>query len=213
MKGLQIVGWMNAQDKFKELLKALLPFLKGYGYSRRRQIFRTRLGNNWGMISFQKSRYNTNSQVEFTINLEVCLQALSDIYPGWKKDTPPEHGYGHWRRRIGFLLPGRLDKWWVIDASTELPDLVEELEAVLALGVAEIKKYLKDEDFRDYLLAGGATGFTRYHSLMCLFVLANKYGPREKLPAILEKLKGSAITDFLKQNVEEQIRLIANTDE
>jgi hypothetical protein len=84
----------------------------------------------------------------------------------------------------------------------------------LSLGVAEIEKYLKDEDFRDYLLAGGGTGSTRYHSRMCLFILANKYGPQEKLESILAELKANANTGFLKQNMEEQIsKLRPNMDD
>jgi Domain of unknown function (DUF4304) len=196
---------MDAQNKFRELLKELTPFLKGYGYTRRGQTFRSPCQNNWGLINFQKGRYNTRDRVEFTVNLEVYLQVLSDIWPQWDKDTPPEHGYGHWRERIGFLLADRRDKWWVTDDNTDLPHLVEELKAALALAVAEIDKYIKDTDFRDYLLTGGGTGLTKYHSLLCLSVLVNRYGPQEKLESILTELRAQGITDILRENIEAHI--------
>lgn len=185
---------MDVREKFNELLKALTPFLKSYGYSRRGQNFRTRRGANWGMLFFQKGKWNTKTRLEFTVNLGVFSQALDRFFQEWGKDAPPEWGYQHWSKRIGSLLPGRLDKWWVIDEDIDLPALVETLQGVLPLAIAEIEKYLKDENFRDHLLAGGGSGWTRYDSLRQLSVLVSSYGPQEKLDSILVELRAEGIT-------------------
>ena len=93
----------------------------------------------------------------------------------------------------------------MIDDSTDLACLLEELKAALPLAVAEIEKYVKDEDLRDYLLKGGGTGLTRYHSLLCLSVLVSRYGPQEKLESVLGQLRAQGITDILRQNIEAHI--------
>jgi hypothetical protein len=196
---------MDVQDKFKELLKALAPFLKGYGYSRRGQNFRTQRGDNWGILFFQKGKWNTKTELEFTVNLGVFSKAIDRFFLDWGKDAPPEWGYDHWRTRIGFVLPGRQDKWWVIDEETDLPDLIQTLQSVLPLAIAEIEKYIKDEDFRDQLLAGGGTGYTKYDSFLRLSVLVSRYGPQDKLDAILAGLRAQGITDSLRQKIEAHI--------
>jgi hypothetical protein len=91
---------MDVQDKFKELLKALAPFLKGYGYTRQGQTFRTRRDGNWGVINFQRGKY---AELKFTVNLGVFSQTIDNFYQEWgkDKDAPPERGCDHWRDRIG----------------------------------------------------------------------------------------------------------------
>ena len=196
---------MDTREKFKELLKALTPFLKSYGYSRRGQNFRMRRGNNWGILFFQKGKWNTKTQLEFTVNVGVFSWAIDRFFEDWGKDAPPEWGYEHWCTRIGLLLPGRLDKWWVIDEDTDLAVLLETLQGVLPLAMAEIDKYIEDEDLRDHLLAGGGTGSTRYESLRRLSVLVSVYGPQEKLDSVLAELRAQGITDLLREDIEAHI--------
>jgi hypothetical protein len=197
---------VDAQDKFKQLLKALTPFLKAYGNTRRGQNFHTRRDGNWGVINFQRGRY---AELKFTVNLGVFSQTIDNFYQEWgkDKDAPPERGCDHWRDRIGSLLPRRLDKWWVIDGETELPDLIEELKAALPLGIAEIEKHIRDEDFRDYLLAGNCAGYSDLHRLKCLAVLVTEYGPSERLAAIFDEWQQrSLFRDDVKQETEGYIK-------
>lgn len=204
---------MDAQDKFKELLKALVPYLKKHGYTRRGQTFHAPRHDNWGLINFQKGKYNTKDRVEFTVNLEVYSQVLSDISPRWEeKGKPPGWGYGHWRERIGYVLTERRDKWWVIDERTELSELVEEIKTALALAISRIEHFVRDEEFRDHLLAGGGTGLTRYHSLLCLSVLVSRYGPQEKLGSIFAELRARGVTDSLRENIEAHISKVQKTN-
>jgi hypothetical protein len=198
---------MDGQDKFKELLKALAPFLKGHGYTRRGQTFRTRRDGNWGVINFQRGRY---AELKFTVNLAVFSQTIDKFYQEWGKEVPPEWGYDHWRKRIGSLLPGGLDKWWVINDRTELPELIEELNAALPLGVAEIEKYTKDEDLRNYFLADphNCGGYVAQHRLKCLAVLVTEYGPPEKLSAIFDEWRACptyTIYEDVRQEIESHI--------
>jgi hypothetical protein len=201
---------LDAQEKFKELLKALTPLLKSYGYARRGQNFRRQKGGNWDMLFFQKGKWNTKTELEFTVNLGIFSRAIDNFYQEWGKETPPEWGYDHWRKRIGSLLPGGRDKWWVIDASTELPKLIEELKSVLPLAIAEVEKYIRDEDFRDYFLADphNCGGYVNQHRLKCLAVLVTVYGPPEKLPAIFAEWRACptyTIYEDVRQEIESHI--------
>ena len=199
---------MNVQEQFKELLKALTPFLKSSGYSRRGQNFRTQRGENWGMLFFQKGKWNTKTELEFTVNLGVFSQSIDRFFQDWGKDAPPEWGYDHWRTRIGFVLPGRQDKWWLINEKTDLPDLVQRLQGVLSLAIAEIEKYLRDEDFRDYLLAdpNNCGGYTDLHRLKCLAFLVTEYGPHEKLASIFDEWKACTNYENVRQEIESNIK-------
>jgi Ethanolamine utilization protein EutJ (predicted chaperonin) len=93
----------------------------------------------------------------------------------------------------------------VIDEDTDLAVLLETLQGVLPLAMAEIDKYIEDEDLRDHLLAGGGTGSTRYESLRRLSVLVSVYGPQEKLDSVLAELRAQGITDLLREDIEAHI--------
>jgi hypothetical protein len=125
---------MEVKAKFKELLKALTPFLKGYGYSRRGQNFYTK--RNWGVINFQKSQSSTKDKVKFKVNLGVCSQVLAKFYYKWNEGTPPTESACHWRKRV---KPGSGEHWWVIDETTLLPSLAKQFREMLTLAVSEIE--------------------------------------------------------------------------
>ena len=107
------------------------------------------------------------------------------------------------------LFPERLGKpIWLINDSTELPDLIEKIKAALPRGVAEIEKYVKDEDLRDYFLADphNCGGYVNQHRLRCLAVLVTDYGPSEKLPGIFAELR-ALLTYKIYQDVQKEIEL------
>lgn len=216
---------MDAREKFKELVKALATLLKGYGYKRQGQTFRLRSDDNWGVVFFRPEKWSTKTELQFTINLGVFSQAIDSFYRGssffivWGKETPPTEPYCQWRSKLDFLLfPERLGKpIWGINENTELPELIEELKAALPVGVAKIEQYLKDEDLRDYFLAGNCGGYTDQHRLRCLAVLVSEYGPLEKLPAIFSELRALPtyeIYEGVRQEIEsniERFKQIAET--
>ena len=75
---------MDAREKFKELVKALAPLLKGYGYKRQGQTFRVRRDDNWGVVFFQIGKWTTKTELEFTISLGIFSQAIDSFYRGLK---------------------------------------------------------------------------------------------------------------------------------
>jgi Domain of unknown function (DUF4304) len=201
---------MGVREKFKELVKALEPLLKGSGYKRQGQTFRVRRDDNWGVVFFQIGKWSNKTELEFTINLGVFSQAIDSFYREWGKESPPPEPACHWRSHLDFLLPERRGEYLrVINDSTELPDLIEELKAALPLCVAEIEKYLKDEDLRDYFLAGNCGGYTDQHRIKCLAVLVTEYGPHEKLASIFDEWRACptyTIYEDVRQEIESNIK-------
>lgn len=72
------------KEKFKELVKALAPLLKGYGYKRQGQTFRIRRDDNWGVVFFRPEKWSTKTELQFTINLGIFSQAIDSFYRGLK---------------------------------------------------------------------------------------------------------------------------------
>jgi hypothetical protein len=194
---------MDVQDKFKELLKALTPLLKGYGYRRRGQNFYIRRDGNWGVINFQKSQGSTKDKVTFTVNLGIYSEVLARFYYKWREGTPPTESACHWRERVGFLLPENQDHWWVIDETTLLPSLAKEFGDILPLAVSEIESYITDEALRDHLLSAGcAGGSSNLGRLEDLSVLVKRYGPFDILDFILAELRNSGVDHVVEGHIE-----------
>jgi hypothetical protein len=71
-------------------------------------------------INFQKNRYNTKDEVEFTVNLAVWNDGARDEFntahklalENWGRDAIVIPTWGTWHARIGHLLPIQADKWW-----------------------------------------------------------------------------------------------------
>lgn len=72
------------------------------------------------MLGFQKSQFSDASAVKFTINLKVVPKTVWATMrverPHFPAKPSPSTGYGtfEWHRRIGNLLPGGEDRWWVL---------------------------------------------------------------------------------------------------
>jgi Domain of unknown function (DUF4304) len=193
----------DALEKFKEFLTLVAPVLRTCGYSRRGQNFYTRRDGNFGVINFQKSKTSTNSKVTFTLNLGIYSQVLAKFYYKWKEGSPPTEPACHWRKRVGLLLPGKQDHWWVIDETTFLPSLVREFEDILPLAASEIESYITDEALRDFLLSTCCiSGFRNSGELQDLSVLVKRHGPFGVLDSILADLRNSGVKYVIKGHIE-----------
>jgi hypothetical protein len=93
---------------------------------------------HWVVLGFQGSQSNGKASGRYTINMTVCERAAWAKARGENPALPPKPRSGVfnqgpfcWTRRIGQLLPGQKDKWWVLTAS-QPSDLiaVEIVEAV-----------------------------------------------------------------------------------
>jgi hypothetical protein len=94
---------------------------KGSGKDYRRASELYRAG-----INFQKSRWNSKDEVEFTVNLWVLSDeamaersvATIEARHRWGSDIVVIPTWGGWSIRIGWLLPPKTDYWWRLNTGT-----------------------------------------------------------------------------------------------
>src|ERR1700689_1536492 len=113
----------NAQQMYNSMLRNdVAPMLRSHGwkgsgkdYKRSSELYRA-------FINFQKNRWNTKDEVEFTVNVGVlsdealaeCDAARLEARERWGRDIVAIPTWGQWSTRIGHLLPSQGDKWWRI---------------------------------------------------------------------------------------------------
>lgn len=122
----------DAEAGYKSVVTDLAKVLKSHGFRKKHATFKLDHDGNVIIVSFQRSPWNRQNELKFTVNLgilSVRLFALED-YHGRTLDSAREYQC-HLRERLGFLMPNRHDKWWdgasVVEdgASDEIIGLLE----------------------------------------------------------------------------------------
>lgn len=142
---------MNLVEAYEQLLKNIQHTLKEHGYTRKAGIFYKKFKDNWGIIGFQKSRSSSNEfGIKFTINLGIYSKAVAELLDPTRIKSKPTVWDLHWGQRIGLLFPEKNDKWWVIDESTSLEFLEQEIkECLLHKVIPEIDKCINNNHLVD----------------------------------------------------------------
>jgi hypothetical protein len=181
---------MQPKKAFNEILKRCTLALRTHDFSRRGQTLYRTVSGNWGLIAFQKSKWNTADSIEFTVNLGIFSARLADFFSATETRSRPSVWDCHWRQRLGHLSSERRDIWWPINVNTSLEDLGQEIQGIIIkLAVPELERYVRDEALRDLWLSGISPGLTDFQRLMNVSVLLKVLGPEDALPSVLEDLR------------------------
>ncbi len=124
----------RAQETFKAMLRdQVAPALRTIGFKGSGQVYAWPSETCWASLGFQSSTYSDRNELRFTINLSVVAKAA------WaaKRETRPylpdrpaantRYGQPAWEARIGRVLPGGQDKWWILPAASDTTQLAEEV--------------------------------------------------------------------------------------
>jgi hypothetical protein len=133
--------------------------LSEFGFKRSGNTLRRILDESAAIVEFQRSGSNTDEMLSFTVNLAVVYGPLLD-HDGvaLKKARAID---GHLRQRIGGLLPTRQDKWWEIDAFTDVNSLAIEVSGLVSdVAVPYILQYVDPNELRALWETGQAPGLT-----------------------------------------------------
>jgi hypothetical protein len=133
--------------------------LQPLGFVRWGPVLRLLAEGNAAIVSFQKSKYANDEEIEFTINLSVVCGRLlgSDARPL----SLAHEVDGHLRERIGFLLDDPDDIWWTIEPWTDGEQLAAEIsDLVVTRGVPYLMRYLRTEALIELWASGEAPGVT-----------------------------------------------------
>ena len=180
---------MSVQDTYKDMVKEIGLVLTEEEFLRKGNCFYRRLSNNWGLIDFQKSRKSTKDEIIFTINIGISSGILMNFFSPDLASKKPSIDACQWRQRIGFLLPNRDDKWWMLTESSKNLVLDEIMRHLINLGIPTVNSHLSDAQLCKEWLSGISPGITDIQRLLNLAVLAKKTEEDVNLNKIISELK------------------------
>jgi hypothetical protein len=139
------------------------------------------------MVNLQKSVSSSRDFVKATVNLGVFSFPLarSMSRAGWWVRTlvSPTVWDGHWRERIGFLLPERSDKWWEIRDTDEAVAVGVEIASVLTTyGLPALAAVASTDRLRALWESGRSPGVTEKQRLDYLRALGSVISAAESPP-------------------------------
>ena len=176
-------------EKYREVQNIIGTFLKSSDFKRRGNIFLNKKCGNWVYVGFQKSVSSKKDRAKFTINIGICSSVLRKWLESNQVEFPTHLDDCHWRKRIGFFMPGNQDFWWEIDNDTISTVLARKVIAVLHEKVLpEVDKYITDDRLEAVWLTGGSQGLTQVERFIFLTTLLKVGGSRE-LPRIAAEFK------------------------
>lgn len=107
------------------------PVLKKQGFRKQGRTFHKRVADLYHLVRIQGGQYNEFDSGAFTIDLGVASPEIAAVWFGGRvHKNPASHTLLY--ERIGFLLPGREDRWWKIEPGIDLDDLAREVGDALA---------------------------------------------------------------------------------
>ena len=83
------------------------------------------------LIEVQGSLHNRSEAARFTVNVAVFVQPLVD--EDMVAFTKPSVAGSHWRQRLGFLSPRKLDSWWCVSTPDEAENAADEISSMVDL--------------------------------------------------------------------------------
>lgn len=122
----------NAQVAFDETVKAIYDLLKPIGFKKKALNFYRVKNDICQLINIQKSFYNSNKSITFTINICVDIIKIDNNFP------PMTHF--HIRERIG-NIKGNGDCWYAFDEIQDIFTRKQKYQSERELVLEDIEKY------------------------------------------------------------------------
>ncbi|MFI1770305.1 DUF4304 domain-containing protein [Thalassobellus citreus] len=123
---------MNAQEKFEHLvINFFKPIFKENGFRIPALNFYKDCGEFRKIVQIQKSQFNSKTDLKFTMNIGIFDKLINEKISRFGIIKTPKPHDCALAKRIGKLLPEKLDKWYEINSKTSLEKLQLELESDL----------------------------------------------------------------------------------
>lgn len=184
---------MSAQEIYHHFIQHDIgPLLKDRGFRKSRQTFWKDSDMILAVISFQKSQWNSNEVVSFTVNVGIASKRLMPAHPAHR---PPRVEACVVQERIGWLLPIREDLWWEIRSDTDIDRVADDVKAAIVRGVLPfIRRFPNDQALLSYWAEAIAYGGRSLHTMRfgAALSLAAALGNDELVRAIQEHLSANA---------------------
>src|SRR5688572_8300973 len=110
---------------------ACRPILSPLGFRRASPHFWRLVDGLSQCVNFQASAWGSREAGSFTINLGISSSALLEGFTGRRFPKEPAAALWPVNTRIGFVMPGRRDLWWEVNATTDIGTLGEQVAAAV----------------------------------------------------------------------------------
>lgn len=126
----------NLVEDFDEILNGvILPFIEKNGFNKKGNNFLRKLYGIEHCFNIQKSKYNSASDISFTVNLGVYSECISRIVQKeFSKVNFPTVGHCFFSTRLG-LLSHNTDYWYKLTQKSKLEQIKAQLKN-------DLEKYL-----------------------------------------------------------------------
>ncbi|MFI8351529.1 DUF4304 domain-containing protein [Streptomyces sp. NPDC085596] len=139
---------MTAQEVFSAAVRqGVAPELRKQGFVGSGQVFELPDPNVWLLLGIQKSSGASVDRLKFTVNLAAVpkgkWQEILDSGAKYPSRPSPNKVYGKWAwwARIGELMPGGQDLWWVVTGDAGKGDLVRKVvSACVEYGIPALRE-------------------------------------------------------------------------
>ena len=150
---------MSSEAHKKQIGLAVASALVPLGFRRKGLVFTRQLGEVTHLLSLQSSTSSTASLLKLTVNLGVWVSSLAE--PGSK----PNLWSAHWRERLGFLMPQRIDYWWEISSDQDAERATREIvEAVQTHAVPQFEQLATKKALEALWRTGRSPGLTAFQT-------------------------------------------------
>lgn len=114
--------------KIDQIVRSVLhPTLKREGFRKSARTFRRVIANCTQIVNIQGSWTNYADQGQFTINLGVYFPEAARLDGTFPVKEHPLESDCLIRERIGFLMPAHRDYWWMLDVTTDVDWVAQDI--------------------------------------------------------------------------------------
>jgi len=199
--------------KLNSILKnQVTPFLKELGFKKNLLIYSRDVGELKWLIDIQKSRWNDESEAQFTLNFGVYVPGVLSTYANMPEPAKPKIEHCSCSARVGMLTSERKDKWWKLtsDDSQEVVDEISQdlLSKIREIAVPFLSKFNSSLEVAEFL----SSELSKEHSqispqtnaqrLAFSGIIYSKLGDKTKASRVLD----DAVEASIKSPIETVVR-------
>lgn len=150
------------------ILERMRVYLKTKGFAKSGQVFKYSNGDLTYYVDLQSSKYSTEQELTFTINIGIASEILHEL----QYDTLGYYGKRHFSKRIGdYLIPAH-DIWWTVTESTSAETVAKEIVTIINEQVLkEFEKIKTTADLIKLWMSGKGYGLSEMQRQQYLVLL------------------------------------------
>jgi Domain of unknown function (DUF4304) len=134
---------MLMKNRVKDVLQqSLTVALKDRGFKKSGALYTHEAGNVTRMVEVQRSRWNDQDEVSFTLNCGIHVPGVTSIFRGNPEPKRPKMADCCISVRVGMLGASKLDIWWKLSANDDPAQDVQVAEEIASVTTSLVLPFL-----------------------------------------------------------------------